>query len=241
LKCAKRQCEGGHLSIEAKPSRVRRARIFSSPAISLRWRPVIGRLIAPVLVLVVVIAGGWFERAHLLRGAADLWIVSDPVTRSDVAVVLGGGLETRPFAAAELYKEGLVTKILVSQVAQSRVGKLLALGHTELNRLVLLKLGVPDSAIATFGQANDSTDEEAVVLRDWANRNGVSSMVIPTEIFATRRLRWIIDREFAGTSVRVTIPALESDYTRADWWKTKAGLLAFQNEIVKYLYYRFKY
>ncbi len=193
----------------------------------------------------MVVVGGvwavWVERAPLLRGAADLWISSDPVTRSDVAVVLGGNLETRPFAAAELYKKGLVTKVLISQVPKSRAGKLLALGHSELNRLVLLKLGVPDAAIEMFGQANNSTEEEAVALRDWANRHGVSSMVIPMDIFATRRLRWIIDREFAGSSVRVEIPALEWDYTRADWWKITAGVVAFQDEFIKYLYYRFKY
>ena len=30
-------------------------------------------------------------------------------------------------------------------------------------------------------------------------------------------------------------------YTRAEWWKTEAGMIAFQNEIIKYLYYRLKY
>ena len=30
-------------------------------------------------------------------------------------------------------------------------------------------------------------------------------------------------------------------YTRAEWWKTEAGMIAFQNEIMKYLYYRLKY
>ena len=59
-----------------------------------------------------------------MRGAADLWIVSDPVTRSDAVVVLGGQIEVRPFVAAELYKRGLVTKVLVSQVAETRSSKI---------------------------------------------------------------------------------------------------------------------
>ena len=38
------------------------------------------------------------------------------------------------------------------------------------------------------------------------------------------------------------IPSFERPgYTRAEWWKTEAGLIAFQNEIMKYLYYRLKY
>ena len=43
------------------------------------------------------------------------------MTRADVVAVLGGGLEVRPFAAAELYKKGFVTKILISQVAESHL------------------------------------------------------------------------------------------------------------------------
>ena len=214
----------------------------TSSALSFRGRGFIGWLVAAVLLLIVLVAGVWLERVTLLRGAADLWIVSDPVTRSDVAVVLGGNVDMRPFVAAELYKKGLVPKVLISQVPETRSSKIGAVpGHSELNRMVLLKLGVPDAAIEMFGQANGNTKDEAVALRDWANRHGVSRIVIPIEIFAARRVRWIFDREFAGSSVRLEIPAFEPGYTRAEWWKTEAGMIAFQNEIMKYLYYRLKY
>ena len=80
----------------------------------------------------------------------------------------------RPFAAAELYKKGLVAKVLISQVPETRSSRIGAIpGHSELNRMVLLKLGVPDAAIEMFGQANGNTKDEAVALRDWANRHGV--------------------------------------------------------------------
>ena len=93
--------------------------ISNSITIPFRGRRFIGRLVAAILLLTVVVAGVWLGRAPLLRGAADLWIVSDPVTASDVVAVLGGGLDLRPFAAAELYKKGFVTKVLVSQVPES--------------------------------------------------------------------------------------------------------------------------
>jgi uncharacterized SAM-binding protein YcdF (DUF218 family) len=206
-------------------------------------RRFVGRRVAAILLLVVLAAGVWLERAPLLRGTADLWIVSDPVVPADAVAVLGGDLEVRPFVAAELYKKGLAPKVLVSQVPEGRSSTIGGLpGHSELNRMVLLKLGVPDAAIGMFGQANGSTKDEAVALRDWTDRNGASRIIIPTEIFAARRVRWIFDREFAGSSVRIEIPAFEPpDYSRAEWWKTSAGMIAFQNEIMKYLYYRLKY
>jgi uncharacterized SAM-binding protein YcdF (DUF218 family) len=189
-------------------------------------------------------AGGWLEREALLQGAANLWIVSDPVTRGDAAVVLGGGVDDRPFEAADLYKRGLVKRVLLSQVDEERIVKLgITAGHTELNRQVLLKLGVPDTAIETFGTGNKNTRDEAVALRDWESRNAVSVLIIPTEIFAARRVRWMFRREFFGTGVRIEVPSHDphTNYTQIGWWKTEYGWVSFQNEILKYVYYRLKY
>ena len=72
-------------------------------------------------------------REPALRGAANLWIVSDPISRADAIVVLGGGLETRPFIAAEMWRRGLADKILISQSPEKRA---VAIGvmpsHSEL-------------------------------------------------------------------------------------------------------------
>ena len=134
------------------------ANLSTSAPMSFRGRRFVSRLVAAILLVIVLVTGIWLERATLLQKAADLWIVSDPVTRSDVVAVLGGGVDTRPFVAAELYKKGVVTKVLVSQVQQTRSSKLLALpGHSELNRMVLQKLGVPEAAIEMFGQTNKNT------------------------------------------------------------------------------------
>jgi hypothetical protein len=83
-------------------------------------QPFFKRRVAAILLLVLLAGGVWREHAALLRGAAELWIVSDPITPADAVVVLGGDLEVRPFIAAELYKQGLVPKVLVSQVPEGR-------------------------------------------------------------------------------------------------------------------------
>jgi uncharacterized SAM-binding protein YcdF (DUF218 family) len=208
-----------------------------------RW---IGRL-RPLGVLLLALAcigaGAWLLREPLLRGVADLWIVSEEVTQADVVAVLGGQIEVRPFAAADLYQRGLVKKVLVSSNKTDRAALIGAIqGHTEANRRVLLKLGVPESAIETFGQSNENTRGEAVALREWAERHGAKSIVIPTEVFAARRVRWIFDREFAGRSIRIQVLSLEPpDYKWTEWWKTDAGLITFQNEVIKYIYYRLQY
>jgi uncharacterized SAM-binding protein YcdF (DUF218 family) len=194
-------------------------------------------------VLAIVAAGGWLMREHLLRVAAALWIVSDPVTRADAIVVLGGGLETRPFAAAELWRRGLADKILISQGSEERAVSIgVVPSHTELNREILLKLGIPAGVVETFGTASRNTRDEALALRKWAELNGTSVFIIPSEIFSARRVRWIFRHEFSGTGVLIEVPSIESpEYTRWDWWKTEPGVIAFQTEFMKYIYYRWKY
>ena len=83
--------------------------------------------------------------------------------------------------------------------------------HTELNREILLKLGVPGGVIETFGTANKNTRDEAVALREWAERNAASVFIIPTEIFPARRVRWIFRHEFFGTAVKIEVPSLKPE------------------------------
>jgi uncharacterized SAM-binding protein YcdF (DUF218 family) len=194
------------------------------------------------LLLAALAAAVWFNRVPLLRGAAELWIVSDPVGPADAIVVLGGGLDVRPFAAAEYYQQGLATKILVSNVGIDRLVTLGVLpSHTDLNRIVLIKLGVPEAAIEIFGTRLSNTQEEAVALREWAVRTHARSVIVPTEAFSSRRVRWMVERELAGTGTHVQIALDDFGYGVSDGWKDDKAIIGFQNEIIKYLYYRFKY
>src|SRR5262249_28006398 len=207
------------------------------------WRRRARRLLAAALIMAGLAGLAWVARAPLLQGAADLWIVSDPLTPADVAVVLGGGLDVRPFAAAELYHKGLVKKVLVSQVTDGRAVAIGAQpGHTQVNRQVLSKLGVPAEAIETFGSSNKNTKEEALALLEWTQRHALRAVIIPVGSFEARRVRWTFRHEFAGQPVHIEVPVFDSpQYVRANWWKNDLGIVSFQNEILKFIYYRLKY
>jgi uncharacterized SAM-binding protein YcdF (DUF218 family) len=178
----------------------------------------------------------------LLRKAADLWIVSDPVSPADAVAIFGGGVNDRPFAAATYYQRGYVRKILLSVNQVESAARLGAVpSDTEANHQVLRKLGIPESAIETFGAGSLNTHDEAFALRAWAEAAGAHSIIVPTEIFSARRLRWMLHRAF-DDSVRVMVPALDpSEYRRDEWWMNEQAIVAFQNEVLKYVYYRLKY
>lgn len=199
-------------------------------------------LAALVVALAALGAASWWGRAPLLRGLAEAWIASDPPSTADLVAVFGGGLETRPFAAAEYYRQGLVKRVLVSDDREGRAAKLgVVLSDAAAARQVLLNLGVRADAIQTFGAGLANTHDEALALRDWAVRHHVHAIIVPTEIFAARRIRWTLNRVF-GDAVSIRVPVLDPPgYTAADWWKNEQGVISFQNEIIKYVYYRLRY
>src|SRR5258708_1130968 len=91
-----------------------------------RWRAV------PVIILLLLVgsAGLWLNHRQLLQGSARVWVVDDAIEPSDAIAIFGGGIETRPAAAAEYLRRGLVQKILVSNVG-SAFERQLSLSHTD--------------------------------------------------------------------------------------------------------------
>ncbi len=64
----------------------------------------------------------------------------------------------------------------------------------------------------------------------------------PTDLFHTRRARWICAKVLRGTGVEVRMAAVDSPlYCATNWWQHEEGLIAFQNEVVKSLYDHLKY
>jgi uncharacterized SAM-binding protein YcdF (DUF218 family) len=204
---------------------------------------ILRRSLFTIAVLAVIgMAGAWIARDTVLRAAASYWIVSDPPESSDAVAVFGGGLETRPFAAAQYYRHGLVKRVLLSNVRPSRAETLgIEMSYVEANRQVLLKLGVPDSAIELFGDNVTNTRQEALALHQWAVAAGAHSIIVPTDLFSSRRLAWMLHRAFGDDAV-IRVVALDPlEYNRETWWQSEAGVVAFQNEFIKYLYYRANY
>ena len=104
-----------------------------------------------------------------------------------------------------------------------------------------LKLGIPAMAIVGFGDNVSSTQDEAEAIREWALVSKAKRIIVPTGIFAARRAQWIFDRELTPIGVQVMVHAVPSpDYTLADWWRHRSGLIDFNDEVLKYLYYRAK-
>lgn len=197
-------------------------------------------VVAGVMGMVVL---AYLFRAPLCLAYADLWIVNQPAQKADAIFVLGGGLQFRPFVAADFYHAGLAPKILISHAKPSPTDELgLTTQEKDLMRKVLLAKQVPERAIEEIGSNVTSTVEETLALRDWALRHKVRRVLVPTDIAHSRRAKFIFDRQLKGAEVEIVVTAIEPrEYQRVNWWQKEEGIIAFQNELVKYLLYVWRY
>ena len=197
------------------------------------------RLIKLAVAIAILLGAAWFFREPLLQGAARAWVVDDPVQKADAIIVLGGGRDWRPFAAADMYLAGQAPVLLVSQPEQSPSQNLLQQPtEADVNTAVLTKKGVPPAAIRALGHNVTSTRDEALALREWVLTHHAKNILIPTDPFHTRRTRWIFQKALEGTSASVHVQAVPHPrYSADNWWQQEEGFLGFQNELVKSLYY----
>ena len=166
------------------------------------------------------------ERSPILRLAAQSWAVSDRLDPADAVIVLGGG-EDRAYAAAELYRSGLASRILVDDDADQRL---------------VSNLDIPPQAVQMFGSGLRNTYQESCALAEWVAKNGAQRIIVPTELFPSRRVRWIFTRELRNLGATVMIDVVQiPEYTADNWWSGSAGRNQFLTEIVKYFYYRVRY
>jgi uncharacterized SAM-binding protein YcdF (DUF218 family) len=197
-------------------------------------------LLAAVGALVLA---GYVFRAPLLTGLAEAWVVNDPATKADAIVILGGGLENRPFMAAKLFHAGVAPLILYMDVQPDPVESLgLLPTEKEITRRILLSKDVPAAALLEIGTNVANTFDESRAVRAWVRRTGASTIVITTDLFHTRRARWIFRHELRDTTAKISIVAVDPiRYGLKDWWHHEEGVISFQNEVIKSIYYHLKY
>jgi uncharacterized SAM-binding protein YcdF (DUF218 family) len=204
-----------------------------------------GVLVAGIILLLLAVSAFVF-RARLLTGAADFLIVDDaPLRPADLIFIFNGDDNSRPFHAAGLYRQGLAPRIAIARVQSTPAENLgLVPNETDISVQVMEKQGVPSDRIVVLPVEGGvaSTFDEAVALRAYVEANDIRRIILVTSAFHTRRARWIVDRELAGLPVELEMAAVPyGTFDAADWWKSEEGLVTFNNETIKLVYYYWKY
>lgn len=191
-----------------------------------------------VLVSLAGLMSAPFWAPPLLERYALGFRVNDPQP-SDAICILLGGFQVRPSRAAELYLRGYAPKILIVDYPDDIFyGSM----ESQLALIMCRRSGVPDEDLVRIPSPVTSTRDEARLYRDYAEKHGLKSLIVVTTAFHTRRSRWIFERVFAGSGIRLTYAAAyEAHINERNWYTTDEGLVVYFSETLKTLYYYLRY
>jgi uncharacterized SAM-binding protein YcdF (DUF218 family) len=190
-------------------------------------------------ILAVLVATG----GSALRGAAGWLDVGEPPRPSDYALVLGGGLDTRPFVAAALVRRGLAKRVLVSHSISSTEAQdgILPAEH-ELALRVLASWGVPREDAILLGHENATTYDEAKALAEFLQTSPQARIIVPTSEWHTRRTRWIFARMLGDRIRQISFFSIPTEEFHLEtWWRSDEGFRTVVGENLKLAFYLVRY
>lgn len=159
------------------------------------------------------------------------------ISRVDVIIVLGGGTSQRVYAGLKLYKKGISDKFILTGDKLFWFDEKVSWNY--LAKRFLIKRKVPKKNI--FLIRSTSTYEDIKNSFEFMKKKGFKSAVIVSDLFHTRRIKLLVDKinEQYGFKIYV-YPSNSFQYNLYDWWKRERGLLFWETEIVKMIFYKLK-
>ena len=112
--------------------------------------------------------------------------------------------------------------------------------ESELTQLVILS-NTGDSSKVSLLKKGTSTFEESEAILAYCIANNIQNCAVISSAFHTRRIKYVFSDKFKAKGINVYIyGAPSSIYDEYAWWKSENGLIALNNEYIKYAYYLLK-
>ena len=167
--------------------------------------------------------------AILFFGVGRWLVVENPLTHSDVIVVLSGRLPERALEAARLFKAGYADQVWVSPplspADELKAMHISFLGEDFYNEKILIAMGVPPDSIRILDHPDANTEAEVRQVAEDLRIAQLHSVIIVTSKPHTRRVRTIWGK-LVGPEPRLIVRYPQDDiYDGAHWWRhTRDGL-----------------
>ena len=165
---------------------------------------------------------------------AGAWLVKENVPEhADAMVLLMGNFPDRVLQAVDLFKEGKADRLLIVEESMGPFRALEARGadiisNTEQARNSAIALGIPADSITLLPGDARSTQDEAIVVRDYlVERNNIDTILLVSSAAHMRRASMIFKAALKNNYHPVFIgwsPSAYSDFNAAKWWRDKEGI-----------------
>jgi len=179
------------------------------------------RIIIAIAVLALLIA----VVRLMMPFAARRLIHSDPLVRSDLIVVLGSLRVERTIEAGMLFREGWAPRILLLRppdMVRDSLRQQLGIHvpvFLDIQKDVLVQMGVPASAIAVSPRTQDSTRREAAAIAEYARAKRYRRVIVVTSPYHTGRTEALLGKAANG-SLQTIIRATRFETAEPTrWWR----------------------
>ena len=170
-----------------------------------------------------------FSGASWLGYLGHSLVVDDPSATAKVAIVLTTGVDYLPrlLQSAQLYRDKRVKKVLINGNRKTdairqleRQGFIPACKWSENSLRILEMYGVPRQQVWTVSAENVfDTVSEAQVIKPFLIKNGVSSFIITTSKFHSRRARYVWRKVMGKEEGIYTSVATDDPFDPNSWWQ----------------------
>ncbi len=186
------------------------------------WVPLLGALIL----------AGWFAFLNVGR-----WlVVEDPLQKASAIAVLSGRIPSRALEAARVYKQGYAPRVWLTHSTEP--GKTLEklsipyIGEEMYDKQILVKEGVPESAIQVLEPPIVNTADEMKTIGEAVRKENQRNVIIVTSKAHTRRVRALWNRLAAQDGTAIIRGDSEDSFDPAHWWKDTSDALDVVRELL---------
>ena len=180
--------------------------------------------------IVAGISGKIKEKLYALW---DYLCESDPLQKSDLIFVFGGGGETRPKEAAKLYKEHWAPKILFTGQKPSYV-KDVNITEAEIFAQVAEKEGVPIADIILEKKAVNTVENATKSIELLRQKSELPKRIILIQIAYQMRRAYLTFKAASDWNPElIKHPAPSGRFKREDYFMNKDGWSYIFNEFIK--------
>lgn len=164
-----------------------------------------------------------------LVGIGAILIVADPVEPVDAVVVLSGGGGDRLALAVSMHERGLAPSLVITDTKSTA------------NRLLVREAeasGFPGDSIYITNLQVESTVDEARAVREFAQNQGWTALMVVTDPYHSFRTRFIFRRELRSSGIEVFVRPVVGHWFRSPtWFFYPEGWQFVFLEIVKFFSY----
>ena len=174
--------------------------------------------LAIVSFLVVVGLLGWYLAPR------------DDLQKSEAIVAISGGdTESRTVTAANLYKQGWATQLIVAGAAADPD----SISNADQMRHIAINQGVPSTAIRTETTSRDTAENAVKVAQTF--QTSPRRLILVTSPYHQRRAYQEFQAAFPDTVI-INYPAFDQTWRRSLWWITPDGWYLTLSESAKLVF-----